>query len=136
MIKGIPDKHRVAANGDRPAEAIIGLAADGRQLLLLGPRHAGANEDVSRASITILIGRTDDCGVAADGDRVAEAVTRNAVAGGQWSRPLLRPRRAAPHEDISRASTTILRCNPEDGGIAADGDRHTARQRGGESLLQ
>src|SRR6185312_11535499 len=80
------DDRGVARERDRSAEAVARRAVGGDELLLLGPDASAPHEHVGRARgapVVVIAPRRDDRGVARERDRLAEAVARRAVGGGE-----------------------------------------------------
>ena len=138
------DDHRVAGDGDREAELVVGRSVRGVEPGLLGPRRAGPHEHVGRALIAVgphvVAARAHDHGVAVDGHRLTEEVARGSVRGVE-SR-LENPSRSGADEDVHRplveVPVHVVAGGAHDRGVAIDRDGHaelvaTVRQRGGES---
>src|SRR5215471_2499964 len=70
-----------AGDGDAAAEAVVGRAADGGELRLLGPGGAGADELVGGAGEVVVQFLADHCGVAGDGQGIQGQALAGLAAG-------------------------------------------------------
>src|SRR5262249_34793633 len=120
------DHQPVAADRDRGAEESARNAVNGGELLPLRPRRARASEDIYRTLILAdkIIGRRGHHQrVAADRDRLAEAIMRRAVDSDDFllQRPCTALGPALAREDVNR---TLILVGPDVVG------RSGQRQRG------
>ena len=130
----------VTVNGNGTAEVVVGVAVPRDELLHLAPviiAAVVAPENVGGTGIEtddIAPGRTDDGGVAADGDGNAEQIPYGAVARGQLFH--LAPVVGTAVVALKNISGTgivaavVIPRRPDNDGVAADGDGNTERVAG------
>src|SRR6516165_3501599 len=122
VVAGCADQCGGAGDGEAVAEAVVGRAAGGGELGLLGPGGAGADELVGGAGEVVVQFLADHRGVAGDGQGVQGQTLAGLAIGGGEGR-LAGPAARGVHEYVGGAGEPGYPGGADECGGAGQGDR-------------